>query len=111
MDADKLAKLEKEFGSIKHQGRKIVLAEQADMSNRLMNEYGSDKQFQGSGETYMVEWQADGYDQQTMQPVTVRWHFEVARPDVEAEEGVYSFETLAEDYDWSDVHDVVDRWQ
>jgi hypothetical protein len=92
------------FGTIEHNGKTITLAEQAYPTSRLMNEYGSDLQYQGDGDTYMDEWAASGYTENG-EKVKVIWHFKIAREGIESE-GAYSSETLPEDYDWDDVHSV-----
>jgi len=92
------------FGTIEHNGKTIILDEQAVQTSRLMNEYGNDLQYQGDGETYMDEWVARGHTE-SGEKMRVYWHFEIAREDVE-KEGAYANDTEAENYDWDDVHCV-----
>ncbi len=93
-----------EFGTIEHKGKTIILDEQAFQTSRVMNEYGSDYQYQGDGDTFMDEWAARGHTEGG-DKVSVYWHFEVAHEGKE-EEGAYSAETLPEDYNWNHVHSV-----
>lgn len=93
------------FGTVVYQGRTFILDEQAYQTSRLMHEYGNDLQHQGDGDTYMDEWVARGHTDDG-QKVWVYWHFEIAREGVE-KDGAYHAETLPEDYDWDDVHDVL----
>lgn len=99
-----LAKLEDEFSSIVHAGQKIILAEQAYITNRVMTEYPDDLQYNGDGPAYMIEYKADGFKSDGT-PVTVTWHFKVMREDVSEEEsaeveGAYSYDTPEDCYDW-----------
>ena len=99
-----------DYGTIKHNGKTIILDEQAVQTSRLMNEYGSDLQYQGNGETYMDEWAARGHTESGEQ-VRVYWHFEIEKEDsagTRKHDGVYFFDTLPENFDWDNVHSVKD---
>ncbi len=95
------------FGTIEHDGKTIILDEQAVQTSRLMNEYGSDLQYQGDGESYMDEWAARGHTVSGKE-VRVRWHFEIAREGVE-KKGAYPYDTDAENYDWDNVHSIINQ--
>lgn len=83
------------YGTIEHNGKTIILDDYPVQTSRLMNEYGSDLQYQGGGKTYMDEWAASGHYENGDQ-VRVFWHFEIER----------NSETLPEDYDWDNIHSV-----
>ncbi len=87
--------MNKNFGTVEYKGKTITLDEQAYQTSRLMNEYGSDLLYLGDGKTYMDEWAASGHTSDG-EKVKVIWHFEIARDS----------ETLPEDYDWDNVHNV-----
>ena len=92
------------YGAITHESKTITLTEQAYNTSRVLNEYPQDKQYNGDGDSYMVEYEAHGTDENG-QAVIVRWHFEVAREGCQVE-GAYPYETLEEDYDWDKLESV-----
>jgi len=101
-----MAICEVDFGFVVFKNQIYILKEQADQSNRVMNEYPQDLQYQGGGDTFINEWTAKAYDQNHNE-VTVAWHFEIGKEDCEElPNGAYAYDVLPEDYDWDDVYNV-----
>ena len=96
--------MSEKFGTIEYKGQVIILDEQAFQTSRLLNEYGSDLQYVGDGATYMDEWKARGHFQDGLQ-IIIFWHFEIGR-ELSIKGSYYSFDTLAEDYDWNNIHKI-----
>lgn len=95
----------RKFGKVNDDGQVIILVEEAAETSRLMHEYGPDLQYKGTGDTYMTEWAAQGKYESDGAPVMVYWHFEIAREGVVGK-GQYSAETLPENYDWENFHQL-----
>lgn len=109
-----LSELEKKNGTVSHKGQTIVLAEQAAQTSRLLTEYPNDLQYQGSGDIYVDEWEAQGYKLDGTS-VRVRWHFKILRKTQDdydepqlLSQSPYLSDTEPEWYDWDNVHDVID---
>lgn len=101
--------METDYGTVTYKSKEIVLTEQAELTDRLMNEYGNDLQYQGDGDTYMVEYKAAGLAGK--KKVDVFWNFEIAREGKPAvshySDGIaYGYDAEAEDYDWDNVETV-----
>jgi hypothetical protein len=104
-----MAIYEVDFGFVIFKNQKYILKEPACQSSRVMNEYPQSLQYQGDGDTYMVEYQASGFNQKH-KDILVTWHFEICREGIEnIPEGAYSNDVLEEDYDWDDVYKVEQR--
>ncbi len=96
-----------DYGSVVYNNEEYELKDMAYQSNRVLLEYGNDLQYQGSGDTYMAEWECPAIKKTTGMEVLVRWHFEIGREGVDVSGlDAYDYEAEADSYDWDDVFDV-----
>ncbi len=98
-----------DYGLVTYGGKEFKLIAQAYQSNRVLTEYGNDLQCQGTGDTYMSEWECPATNIKGAE-VTVRWHFEIAREGIDASDlDAYDYEAEADSYDWDNVHDIIEK--